>query len=132
MKFADIACGSGAFLLKLYQMLQDILVEYYIKHDKSRIVQTSVNTYRLCFNVKNELLLNCIFGFDKDYNAIEAAKFGLLLKLLEDETLLSLDDYKPVLPNLEKNILFGNSLISLDQVNDNDRQAINPFDFSPY
>ncbi|MDR0584548.1 MAG: Eco57I restriction-modification methylase domain-containing protein [Treponema sp.] len=132
MKFADIACGSGAFLLKLYQMLQDILTEYYIKHDKSKIVQTSVNTYRLCFDVKNELLLNCIFGFDKDFNAIEAAKFGLLLKLLEDETLLSLDNYKPVLPSLEKNILFGNSLMSPEQVSDNDRQAINPFDFTPY
>ncbi|MDR0585247.1 MAG: Eco57I restriction-modification methylase domain-containing protein [Treponema sp.] len=132
MKFADIACGSGAFLLKLYQILQDILVEYYIKHDKSKIVQTSVNTYRLCFDVKNELLLNCIFGFDKDYNATEAAKFGLLLKLLEDETLLSLDNYKPVLPSLEKNILFGNSLLSPEQVSDNDRQALNPFDFSPY
>jgi type I restriction-modification system DNA methylase subunit len=132
MKFADIACGSGAFLLKLYQMLQDVLIEYYIKHDKSKIVQTSVNTYRLCFNVKNELLLNCIFGFDKDFNAIEATKFGLLLKLLEDETLLSLDNYRPVLPSLEKNILFGNSLISPDQVNDDDKQAINPFDFSPY
>jgi type I restriction-modification system DNA methylase subunit len=96
-------------------------------------VRTSVSTYRLCFNVKNELLLNCIFGFDKDFNAIEAAKLGLLLKLLEDETLLSLDNYKPVLPNLEKNILFGNSLISPDQVtDDDDRQTINPFDFSPY
>jgi hypothetical protein len=132
MKFADIACGSGAFLLKLYQMLQDILIEYYIKHDKSKIVRTSISSYRLCFNVKNELLLNCIFGFDKDFNAIEAAKFGLLLKLLEDETLLSLDNYKPVLPSLEKNILFGNSLISPDQVNDDDKQTINPFDFSSY
>jgi type I restriction-modification system DNA methylase subunit len=132
MKIADIACGSGAFLLKLYQMLQDVLIEYYVRHDKSKIVQTSVSTYRLCFNVKNELLLNCIFGFDKDFNAIEAAKFGLLLKLLEDETLLSLDNYRPILPNLEKNILFGNSLISPDQVSDDDKLAINPFDFSPY
>jgi hypothetical protein len=113
-------------------MLQDILAEYYIKHDRSKIVQTNVSTYRLCFDVKNKLLLNCIFGFDKDFNAIEAAKFGLLLKLLEDETLLSLDNYRPALPNLEKNILFGNSLISPDQVSDDDRQVINPFDFSPY
>ncbi|MDR2407680.1 MAG: hypothetical protein LBE13_06180, partial [Bacteroidales bacterium] len=103
MKFADIACGSGAFLLKLYQMLQDILIEYYIRHDKSKIIRTSINTYRLCFNVKNELLLKCIFGFDKDFNATEAAKFGLLLKLLEDETFSSLDNYKPVLPHLKNN-----------------------------
>jgi type I restriction-modification system DNA methylase subunit len=133
MTFADIACGSGAFLLKLYQMLQDILIEYYIRNDAAKIVQTSVSTYRLCYSVKRELLLHCIYGFDKDYNAVEAAKFGLQLLLLENETLISLDKYKPVLPGLDKNILFGNSLISPVQAGDNDdRQAINPFDFSPY
>ncbi|MDR2407858.1 MAG: Eco57I restriction-modification methylase domain-containing protein, partial [Bacteroidales bacterium] len=62
----------------------------------------------------------------------EAAKFGLLLKLLEDETFSSLDNYKPVLPHLKNNIFFCNSLISPDQVNDDNRQTINPFDFSPY
>jgi hypothetical protein len=27
-KFGDIACGSGAFLLELFQLLQDTLVDY--------------------------------------------------------------------------------------------------------
>ena len=32
--FSDISCGSGAFLLETYQLLQDILVDYYLKNDK--------------------------------------------------------------------------------------------------
>ena len=28
--FADIACGSGAFLLEIFQLLQDTLIDYYL------------------------------------------------------------------------------------------------------
>ena len=31
MKFADIACGSGAFLLELFQLLNDLLIDYYLR-----------------------------------------------------------------------------------------------------
>ena len=33
LKCADIACGSGAFLLELYQLLYDSLVDYYLEND---------------------------------------------------------------------------------------------------
>ena len=49
------------------------------------------------FDIKRQLLLNCIYGVDQDYNAVEAAKFGLLLKLLEDEDTNSTNKTKPVL-----------------------------------
>jgi type I restriction-modification system DNA methylase subunit len=127
LKIADIACGSGAFLLKAFQTLQDELIEYYIKHDKSRLIQTSVDTFRLSFVMKKDLLLKCIYGFDKDYSAIEAARFGLLLKLLEDETSATLDKLNPILPSLDYNIQFGNSLISPDKLGDEkNREEINP------
>jgi hypothetical protein len=61
-------------------------------------------------------LLNCIYGVDKDYNAVEATKFGLLLKLLEDEDTNSTNKTKPVLPDLSENIFFGNSLLNPKQV----------------
>ena len=130
-KFADIACGSGAFLLEAYQLLQDILVDYFIVNDQSQLVQTGVNSYKLPFEIKRQLLLNCIYGVDKDYNAVEAAKFGLLLKLLEDEDVNSTNKTKPVLPDLSENIFFGNSLLNPKQVtNKKDQVIINPFDFS--
>lgn len=130
LKFADISCGSGAFLLELFQLLNDILIDYYLKNDKSKLIQTNINTYKLPFEIKRQLLLNCIYGVDKDYNAVEAAKFGLLLKLLEGEDVNSTNKTKPVLPDLSENIFFGNSLLNPKQVtNKKDQVIINPFDF---
>src|SRR5690606_36828362 len=66
----------------------------------------------------------------KDYNAVEATKFGLLLKLLESEDVNSTNKTKPVLPDLSKNIFFGNSLLNSKQVEKKNQTAVNPFDFS--
>lgn len=129
LKIADIACGSGAFLLEAFQLLNDILIDYYIQHDTSKLVQISDNSYRLKYAVKKRLLTNCIFGVDKDFNAVEACKFGLLLKLLENEDSTSLMRERPVLPTLDSNVHFGNSLLSNGDVNISDVDAINPFDF---
>ena len=131
LKFADISCGSGAFLLELFQLLNDILIDYYLKNEKTKLIQTNINTYKLPFEIKRQLLLNCIYGVDKDYNAVEAAKFGLLLKLLEGEDVNSTNKTKPVLPDLSQNVFFGNSLLNPKQVtNKKDQVIINPFDFS--
>jgi hypothetical protein len=130
LKFADIACGSGAFLLELFQLLNDILIDYYLKADKTKLIQTNINTYKLPFEIKRNVLLNCVYGIDKDYNAVEATKFGLLLKLLESEDLYSTHKTKPVLPDLSENIFFGNSLLNPSQVEKKNQTEINPFDFS--
>jgi len=127
--FADIACGSGAFLLEAFQLLSDILVDYYLATDKNQLIQTTVKTYRLPFEKKKELLLKCIYGVDKDFNAVQACKFGLLLKLLESETNETIPSTKPILPLLDKNIHFGNSLLSSTDVKKADTSEINPFDF---
>ena len=124
--FADIACGSGAFLLETYQLLQDTLVDYYLENDTKKLIKTSIKTYKLPFEIKRAILENCIYGIDKDYNAVEACKFGLLLKLLENEDNLTIST--PALPNLE-NIHFGNSLIDSLQTSKKNQCEINPFDF---
>lgn len=129
LKFADIACGSGAFLLELFQLLNDILIDYYLKNDQSKLIQTNINTYKLPFETKRKVLLNCVFGVDKDYNAVEASKFGLLLKLLESEDVNSTNKTKPVLPDLSGNIFFGNSLLNPNQVEKKNQTEVNPFDF---
>lgn len=129
LKCADIACGSGAFLLELYQYLYDALVDYYLRYDRSKLIQTSVNSFKLPFSIKRKLLLSCIYGVDKDFNAVEACKFGLLLKLLEDEDVDSLSAFHPILPSLDQNIFFGNSLLSSNNVTSDLLEEINPFDF---
>ena len=125
--FADIACGSGAFLLETYQLLHDTLVDYYLNNSPKRLIQTSINTYKLPFEIKKAILKNCIFGVDKDFNAVEACKFGLLLKLLEDEGNDSIT--LPALPNIDDNIQYGNSLIDNSMMDGDNVDVINPYDF---
>ena len=124
--FADIACGSGAFLLETYQLLQDVLVDYYLENDIKKLIQTSIKTFKLPFEIKKGILENCIYGIDKDYNAVQACKFGLLLKLLENEDNSTIST--PALPNLQ-NIHFGNSLIDNSLATSKNQNEINPFDF---
>ena len=130
LRFADISCGSGAFLLETFQLLNDILIDFYLREDRTMLIQTNIETYRLPFNTKRELLLSCVYGVDKDYNAVEATKFGLLLKLLEGEDVNSTNIELPLLPDLSSNIFFGNSLLNSKQVKSRkDQIIINPFDF---
>lgn len=125
--FADIACGSGSFLLETYQLINDVLIDYYLKKSPEKLIQTAVGTYKLPFPIKRKILENCIYGVDKDYNAVEACKFGLLLKLLEEENNSTIPT--PALPDLSSNIHFGNSLIDSSLTSADNQQAINPFDF---
>ncbi len=128
-RFADIACGSGAFLLEAFQLINDILIDFFLQNDKSVLIQTSVNSYKLPFNIKKQVLQNCIWGVDKDYNAVEATRFGLLLKLLEEENIDSVSSEFPILPDLSVNIAFGNSLIQPQKSIEGKEEIINPFDF---
>lgn len=132
IKIADIACGSGAFLLESFQYLNDYLIDYYKEHDASKLLHTGLGTYKLKFNIKKNLLLNCFYGVDKDYNAVKTTEFGLLLKLLEDENIETLPS-KQVLPKLNKNIFWGNSLISNDLTeNSETASAVNAFDYEDH
>lgn len=130
LQIADIACGSGAFLLQLFQLLQDTLIDYLQKNAKQELIQTSINTYKLPFETKRSLLTKCIYGVDKDFNAVESCKFGLLLKLLEGEDVDSLSRFHPILPSLDENIFYGNSLLSSADVPEKEKESINPFDFA--
>ncbi|HIF9462946.1 TPA: Eco57I restriction-modification methylase domain-containing protein [Photobacterium damselae] len=128
-KFADIACGSGAFLLEVFQTIQDVLTDYYIEHDHSKLQQLTEHSFKLKLDVKREILTRCIYGVDKDFNAVNACSFGLLLKLLEGESKGTIGTKKTILPRTESNILFGNSLIDLsDNVKQTDLLRVNPFD----
>lgn len=132
MRLADIACGSGAFLLESYQVLQDILIDKLLVESPESLIPNGVHSFKLPFQIKRDLLLNCIYGIDKDYNAVEAAKFGLLLKLLEGEDVASLGNDLPLLPSLDTNIEFGNSLLDTTKtvkLSEEGLLEVNPYDF---
>jgi type I restriction-modification system DNA methylase subunit len=98
IRVLDPACGSGSFLIKAY----DILNEYQSKNDTSyHQAELDFKTDTI-FTKKTKILQNNIFGVDLDRQAVEIAQLNLLLKIAEK---------KKRLPLLEENIKCGNSLI---------------------
>lgn len=142
MRFADIACGSGSFLLGVY----DLLIRYHTKlynenpgkAKKSDVVERDDGLH-LSLQKKREILLNNIYGVDIDPQAVEVAQLSLYLKLLQDETPGSARNYQlefheTLLPSLNKNIVCGNSLIGTDILSgqlfaSDEERKLNPMDF---
>jgi adenine-specific DNA-methyltransferase len=127
MRFADIACGSGSFLLGIYDLLLDYHGNYYnqnaSKARKGECIQRDGKLY-LSLSKKREILLNNIYGVDIDAQAVEVAQLSLYLRLLQEETTGTAHQYlldfaqtarmKTLLPDLSKNIVCGNSLVGMD------------------
>ena len=119
LKIADICCGSGTFLITLFDYLLKVYIDFYLKKefkDSSIIYEKNHGVWKLTLKVKKEILTNNIFGVDVNPYAIEVAQFSLLLKLLEDENAKSIKNYlkvekEKILPNLNQNIKCGNSLV---------------------
>lgn len=119
---ADICCGSGIFLLSVFEFLIDHCLAYYMANDRDgqrgvTIYEGVAGQWRLTFEEKRRILLAHIRGVDIDANAVEVARFSLLLKLIEDETGDGLRDYvasrhQPALPALDAILRAGNSLVS--------------------
>ena len=103
IRVLDPACGSGSFLIKAF----DVLNEFYSKAggDQDQ-TQLDLDT-GLPFKKKEKILLNNIFGVDLDAKAVEIAQLNLLLKIAEK---------KQRLPLLQKNIKWGNSVIEDEKV----------------
>lgn len=103
VRILDPACGSGSFLIKAF----DVLNEYYKEHDEN-YTQTRLDPQLgIPFKTKSKILQNNIFGVDLDRQAVEIAQLNLLLKIAEKGHRL---------PILEQNIKVGNSLIDDEQV----------------
>ena len=144
----DPACGSGSFLIGAYQYLLDWYLTRYIdegaeKHSKGKEAKLrpfAQKEWRLTTSEKKRILLEHLYGVDIDAQAVEVTKLSLLLKMLEgesDETLNSQMKlfHERVLPDLERNIQCGNSLIGPDfydsqlDLDDEAAQRINVFDW---
>lgn len=115
LRILDIAVGSGRFLVHAVDKLVDLAINILAKgKSDSRLYQLHPGNYRLCFDAKKAILQNCLFGIDIDFNAIEVARFSLVIKLLEDETAGTLPAGNKILPNLDSNLIWGNTIVSDD------------------
>jgi hypothetical protein len=148
IRILDPACGSGSFLIGAYQHLLDWYLAQYVeegaeknsKGKAARIRPSAHGVWRLTTAEKKRILLEHIYGVDIDAQAVEVTKLSLLLKMLEgesDESLISQGKlfHERVLPDLERNIQCGNSLIAPDfyegqlDLDDEAAQRINVFDW---
>ncbi len=138
----DMACGSGSFLLGVYQLLLDYYLHWYIEHTPKHpnAVWQHGEEWRLTITEKKRILTTHIFGVDIDRQAVEVTKLSLLLKVLEGESTETLQMALPgfqerALPNLDNNIKCGNSLIGPDYFTGqllpdaDELRHVNPFDW---
>ena len=104
IRVLDPACGSGSFLIKSF----DILNEYWREKDKNYAqAQLDTTGQGTTFTRKVKILQNNIFGVDLDKQAVEIAQLNLLLKIAEKGHRL---------PLLQQNIKIGNSLIDDEEI----------------
>lgn len=143
LRFADIACGSGSFLITVFDTLLHYHSKWYNEHPKEAKENGCINNdgvWVLSLEQKRKILTNNIYGVDIDAQAVEVTQLSLFLKLLEEETTTTI--HMPdmfikdrILPDLSKNIKCGNSLIGTDILNNNlfggeiDEEKIKPMDF---
>ena len=118
----DPACGSGAFLVSAMNTFTTIYgaitgkIEYlndsYLKEwlKKARHEHNSLSYY-----IKKKIITENLFGVDIMEEATEIARLRLFLALVS--SVQNVDDLEP-LPNIDFNILPGNSLIGLLHVNE--------------
>lgn len=150
MKFADIACGSGSFLLGIFDELLRHHAEWYNQPGRDKLakrdgcIKTEDGHWKLSLMQRRDILQNNIYGVDLDRQAVEVAQLSLFLKLLESERAESTHQYlldfardanmNKLLPDLSGNIVCGNSLIGWDvasKLNLAEEQEVllNPLDF---
>jgi len=124
LKILDPACGSGSFLIGIFDCLCQYYKDWLIRNPKKQTpdlcwYDTDGNLH-LTTGLKRQIALNNIYGVDLDPQAVEVSQFSLYLKILEGENRMSLAAQHPlfkgetILPNLKNNIKLGNSLIESD------------------
>lgn len=148
LSVADLCCGSGVFLLSVYEVLMEHYLNWYLANDPDlnvgqTIFESGPRKWQLTFEEKRSILTRHIRGVDIDGNAVEVAQFSLLLKLIEGESRDSLAQFvnrrrERALPDLSKNLKSGNSLVSRMEwanalgleISDSLEEVLNPFDWS--
>jgi hypothetical protein len=124
LSILDPSCGSGSFLLGAYQFLLDWYLNYYYQQRLANPTDRSLEKVltpnnQLRTEEKKRILVQHLYGVDIDMQAVEVTKLSLALKAMEGETEATINTQlrifkSKVLPNLDTNVVCGNSLIGHD------------------
>lgn len=130
-KVLDFAVGSGRFLLSAFNQYLTSWTQHLKGTESPDLVKIGPAEWRLTFDAKCRILKENYFGIDVDYNAVEVARFSLLVRLLEDETSETLPVGPRILPNLDENVVHGNTLVrELPNATDAQRNLAVPLDLN--
>ena len=126
LRFLDPACGSGSFLLRVFERVCEHWEQWLTDHPDKRKkdwcwLDAKTNTLHLTVRLKRRILRDTVYGVDLDPQAVEVTQLSLYLKMLEGETAGTLEreqglfgGEEAILPPLQDNIKCGNSLIASD------------------
>jgi hypothetical protein len=136
LRFIDPSCGSGSFLLRVFEVLCEHHVRWLTDNPSQRKAELCYrddqNSLQLTTHLKRQIMLNNVFGVDLDYQAVEVTMLSLYLKILEGETRTTLGKQHTLfpketfLPDLSSNIKCGNSLIASDFYADEQLSLLEP------
>lgn len=123
LKILDPSCGSGSFLLGVFDYIQSLMVSKFTANkltEKERRlfwVNPRSGKVQLRINAKREIINTNIYGVDIDPQAVEVARLSLSLKALESASLepialreLGLLD-SLLIDGIGNNVKLGNSLV---------------------
>jgi hypothetical protein len=102
LRVADIAAGSGAFLVAAARYLGDRLVEAWVEDDQAVVHRRNLRQHAI-----REVVAKCLYGADINEMAVEMCKLSLWLVSLDPKLPFSFLDDK---------ILHGNSLLGLTEL----------------
>ncbi len=120
LNLLDPACGSGAFLIAMMKTLIEVYSAIIgkVKNSpntplKRELIELETKHSNLFYFIKKRIITDNLFGVDIMAEATEIARLRLFLALVASAE--SVEDLEP-LPNIDFNILAGNSLVGLMQV----------------
>lgn len=114
VKVADPAVGSGAFPLGILNEIVKVrinITEYFVKQIPQKYERKMFRKPRHPYKLKWETIQNCIFAVDIESSAVDIAKLRLWLSLVVEQEIDEDNPYPHTLPNLDCNIMCGNSLV---------------------
>jgi len=120
----DPACGSGAFLVAAMKFLMEKVYKVIVNKIENNLKDEQLTQWRekiknshpsIDYFIKKQIISNNLYGVDIMPEAMEIAKLRLFLALVSSAQ--TVDQLEP-LPNIDFNIMAGNSLIGLLQVDE--------------
>ncbi|WP_207087794.1 Eco57I restriction-modification methylase domain-containing protein, partial [Phormidium pseudopriestleyi] len=130
LSLLDPACGSGAFLVAAMKTLiyvySNVIATVKVRitdhHLHAWLTQVETDHPSLNYYIKKRIITDNLYGVDIMEEATEIAKLRLFLALVSSAHDVS--ELEP-LPNIDFNIMAGNSLIGLIRVDETGFDAVN-------